>query len=170
MINTVPTLPKFAISVRQPWAWAIVHAGKPVENRSWKKGNPGLKFRGECCVHASKGMTRAEYEEAADFMATLGVTCPAAEDLQRGGIIGITTIADIVTELDSRWFFGPKGLLLRDTRPVDFIPSVGALGFFAWKPTPAESAEVVPKWLQPQPKADQPQPSSQLQLFGSQND
>ena len=23
-----------AISIRQPWAWAVVHAGKDVENRS----------------------------------------------------------------------------------------------------------------------------------------
>ena len=105
MIDIHGTLPAMALSVRQPWAWAIVHAGKPVENRKWEKGNPGLKFRGPCCIHASKGMTRAEYEEAAKFMASIGVTCPAPADLQRGGIVGITTVADIVTELDrsKRW-------------------------------------------------------------------
>lgn len=141
-------LPLDGISVRQPWAWAIVHAGKPVENRSWKKGNPGLKFCGPCCIHASKGMTRAEYEEAADFMASLGITCPAPADLQRGGIIGVTNIVDIVTELDSPWFFGPKGLLLKDTRPVNFIPSVGSLGFFKWKRSDVNS-ETPAKWMTP---------------------
>lgn len=25
----------YAISVRQPWAWAVFAAGKDVENRSW---------------------------------------------------------------------------------------------------------------------------------------
>ena len=28
------TLP--AISIRQPWAWAILYAGKDVENRTWQ--------------------------------------------------------------------------------------------------------------------------------------
>jgi hypothetical protein len=27
-------LPRLAISVRQPWAWAIIHGGKPLENRT----------------------------------------------------------------------------------------------------------------------------------------
>ncbi len=164
-------LPKLALSIRQPWAWAIVYANKTVENRSWKKGNPGLKFRGGCCVHASKGMTRAEYEEAADFMATLGVTCPAPADLQRGGIIGVTTIADIVTDLDSEWFFGPKGLLLKDTHPVEFVPAVGALGFFEWKPAAAESIDPdEPKWIRArEPKAASVS-TTQLQLFGSLDD
>lgn len=145
------TLPLDALSVRQPWAWAIVHAGKPVENRSWKKGNPGLKFRGPCCIHAAKGMTRAEYEDAADFMASIGITCPAPADLQRGGIIGVTNVVDIVAELDSPWFFGPKGLLLRDTRPVDFIPSVGALGFFKWERADVDS-EPSPKAMEAKPQ------------------
>lgn len=163
-------LPKLAISVRQPWAWAIVYAGKPVENRSWRSRNPGLKFRGDCCVHASKGMTRTEYEEAAGFMATIGVACPEPTDLQRGGIVGVTTITDIVTELDSRWFFGPKGLLLANTRPVDFIPAVGALGFFEWKPAAADSFDAAPIWMQPQRQAAPAVSNTQLQLFGSLDD
>lgn len=27
-------LPRKALSVRQPWAWAIIFGGKPIENRS----------------------------------------------------------------------------------------------------------------------------------------
>ncbi len=98
------TLPNVAISVRQPWAWAIVHCGKPVENRSRRKRNPGLSFRGPCCVHASQGMTRAEYEEASEFMASIGVACPDPSELQIAGIVGVTTIVDIVTDMNSRWF------------------------------------------------------------------
>lgn len=156
-------LPKLALSVRQPWAWAIVHASKPVENRSWKKGNPGLKFRGDVCVHASKGMTRAEYEEAADFMASIGITVPPAADLLRGGIVGVTCIVDIVSELNSPWFFGPKGLLLADTKPVDFIPSVGALGFFAWKPAPESvpATKIIPE----KPELKKNDGSQQLELL-----
>ena len=25
-----------ALSIRQPWAWAILHAGKDIENRDWR--------------------------------------------------------------------------------------------------------------------------------------
>lgn len=139
-------LPPVALSVRQPWAWAIIHAGKPVENRKWKKGNPGLKFRGPCCIHASKGMTRAEYEDASEFMASIGITCPPANELQRGGIVGVVNIIDIVTELNSPWFFGPTGLLLKDARAVDFIPAGGQLGFFKWKRDETASSQAA-KWM-----------------------
>jgi hypothetical protein len=39
-------------------------------------------------IHASKGMTAAEYENAAAFMASIGVRCPQREALQFGGVIG----------------------------------------------------------------------------------
>ena len=52
-----------AISVRQPHAWAIIHGGKDVENRSQRAA---LRFKpaiGErMLIHASKTMTAAEYE------------------------------------------------------------------------------------------------------------
>lgn len=127
-------LPQLALSIRQPWAWAIVVAGKNVENRDWKASNPGLKFRGRVCIHASGGMTRAEYGEARRFIWSLGISqVPMLEDLERGGIVGVTTIVDVVSDLDSPWFFGPCGLVLQDTQAVEFIPTKGALGFFEWR-------------------------------------
>lgn len=38
-----------AITVRQPWAWAIVHGGKDVENRS---RNIAGSYRGPVAIHA----------------------------------------------------------------------------------------------------------------------
>ena len=49
-------LPRKAISIRQPWAWAIVHAGKDIENRDWS-----TRYRGPVCIHAAKGMTKDEF-------------------------------------------------------------------------------------------------------------
>jgi hypothetical protein len=46
-----------ALSIRQPWAWLILHAGKDIENRDWP-----TRFRGRFLIHAAKGMTRDEYE------------------------------------------------------------------------------------------------------------
>jgi hypothetical protein len=88
-------LPQLALSVRQPWAWAIIHAGKDIENRSWQAVNHGLRRRGRIAVHASKGLGKEEYESARDFIDAIlaarpgnGLRCPAAIDLKRGGIVG----------------------------------------------------------------------------------
>lgn len=127
-------LPRLALSVRQPWTWAILHAGKPVENRDWKPVNPGLRFRGDVCLHASNGMTRKEYDEARQFMWNIGVrNLPTVERLQRGGIVGIVTIVDVVSSHSSQWFFGPLGLVLENPRQIEFIAVKGALGFFDWR-------------------------------------
>ena len=119
-----------AISIRQPWAWAVIHAGKDVENR----GAPH-QFKAaighRLYIHASKGMTAAEYENAAAFMASIGVRCPQREALQFGGVIGSVFVRDIVTCSDSPWFRkGATALLFADARPEPFMPVHGQTGLF----------------------------------------
>lgn len=125
-----------AISIRQPWAWAILHAGKDVENR----GEHALRqFRSaigqRVYVHASKTMTRAEHVAAAAFMAKIGVECPAPDDLAFGGIIGSALVVDIVARRRSPWFHGPFALALADPRPQPFQPLRGQLGLFRVEPS-----------------------------------
>jgi hypothetical protein len=154
-------LPILALSVRQPWAWAIIHAGKDIENRSWQAVNWGLNQRGRIAIHASKGLAREEYEDARDTINEIlaahpdfGMRCPEAKDLLRGGIIGTVDVVDVVTESDSDWFFGPRGLVLRNPLPIrDFIPAVGMLGYYTW--TAGDTSIVPPpaKWMLP--KAEQ---------------
>lgn len=144
-------LPPLALSVRQPWAWAIVHAEKDIENRTWQAVNHGLAQRGRIAIHAAKGMTRDEYEEAREFIDRQGYTCPGPTALFRGGIIGSVEVVDVVTKSDSPWFFGPRGLVLREPKACRFIPAIGALGYFRW--TPADGS-IVPKpaaWMLPKP-------------------
>lgn len=47
------------LSVRQPWAWALIHGGKDVENRNWY-----TSYRGPLAIHAGKAfdMTRSEWD------------------------------------------------------------------------------------------------------------
>lgn len=148
-----PQIPSLALSVRQPWTLALALGWKPVENRNWRRPNPGLKFRGPIALHASSGMTRAEYEESAAFIEEMGHTVPPPADLARGGIVGVATVVDIVHEHDSRWFFGPVGIIIADARPVDFIPVAGRLGFFEWRPLlpfAGNGKPVTPaKWMLP---------------------
>jgi hypothetical protein len=120
-------LPPLALSVRQPWAWAIIHAGKDIENRSW-----ATKFRGRVLIHASKGMTQEEYVNFGCRALRRELPVPSFDDLLRGGIVGEIEIVDCVTQSKSPWFSGPYGFVLRDPRPCEFIPARGALGFFRW--------------------------------------
>lgn len=152
-------LPDIALSVRQPWAWAIVHAGKDIENRTEFSVRMMAKMAplvGRRAIHASKGMTRDEYESTAEFMADLGVTCPSPDKLLRGGVIGSVDVTGVVKKSTSRWFFGPRGLELANPAPCDFIPSVGALGLFRWKPADPSIVPPPARWMLPkaEPVAD----------------
>lgn len=116
-----------ALSIRQPWAWLILNAGKDIENRDWP-----THFRGRFLIHASKGMTRAEYEGGQDTLWDIDqrIRFPTFEELERGGIVGTAVLADCVESSESPWFFGRYGFELRDVMPLPFRPFKGALGFF----------------------------------------
>ncbi len=79
-------------------------------------------------------------------MDSIGVRCPPARDLLRGGIIGSVELVSVVKESDSPWFFGPRGLVLNDPVPCDFIPCKGALGFFKWERDDSVKADTF-KWM-----------------------
>lgn len=161
-------MPKLALSVRQPWAWAIINGGKDIENRSWQAVNHGLRRRGRIAIHAAKGMTRDEYVEASCFMAKIGVDCPLASELLRGGVIGSVEVVDVVSESYSPWFFGPRGLVLRNPEASTFIPAVGALGYFEWRRSDPSVVPPPAKWMlptEPAAEADTPKEPTTMPLF-----
>lgn len=111
-----------ALSIRQPWAWAILNADKRLENRDWA----GCAYRGAVLLHASKSVgTRDEFDDAVEtilaianpaagaeriaFLRTLaamqiggrgyhhaeGHWVPAPE-LRRGGIVGRARIHSVI--------------------------------------------------------------------------
>lgn len=114
-----------ALSIRQPWAWLILNAGKDIENRGWR-----THLRGRVLIHAAKGMTREEYEIAAEARLPESVSFPAFDSLERGGIVGSVEIVRCVISSPSPWFTGPYGFVLRDPQPMTFRPCRGSLGFF----------------------------------------
>lgn len=117
-----------ALSIRQPWAWLILHAGKDIENRNWR-----TSFRGRVLIHAAKGMTHMEYEEAAMFLVTdipRPITLPRFDELERGGIVGVVDITGCWVKHQSPWFVGFYGFSLANPEPLPFVPCRGALGFF----------------------------------------
>lgn len=141
-------LPRLALSIRQPWAYAVAAGWKNIENRDWRNPNPGLKFRGPVAIHASAGMTQDEYHGASSIFRHCGYEPPSPHELVRGAIIGTAEIVDIVKQSESPWFFGRLGLVIANPRLLpEPIPCSGALGFFEWK----AGGEITPlaKWMMP---------------------
>lgn len=102
-----------ALSIKQPYPHYIFNQGKDVENRDWP-----TRGRGWFLIHA--GVSKSELDkEDPDDMA-----------LPRGGIVGVARIVDCVTEMDSNWFFGRYGFVLRDAVAISLVPCKGQLSFF----------------------------------------
>lgn len=122
-----------ALSVQQPWAWAIVYAGKDIENRCWRHG---IRYRGPLLIHAGQRWYDGSFDDTDRrlFQGTVdasGSTAVVPPDMPLGGIVGIVDLVDIVRHSTSRWFSGPLGLVLRNPRPLPFTPCKGALGLFS---------------------------------------
>jgi hypothetical protein len=82
------------LTVRQPWASAIFHAGKDIENRVWP-----TDYRGRLWIHAGLATARAEPDRWAEEH---GLWLPE-EPLPRGMIIGSIDLVDIVRDARSTW-------------------------------------------------------------------
>ena len=125
-----------ALSIRQPWAFAITRGAKLIENRDWQPRNPGLRFRGKFLIHASlkvetKVVDDVIWDVAAHFEEMENVIRTEYVGTRIGAIVGAATVIDVVYESKSMWFHGPVGLVLANPvackRPVD---CKGMLGFF----------------------------------------
>ena len=74
------------LTVRQPWAWAIVHGGKDVENRV---RNIAGDYRGPVAIHAGVAWDW-------DSQLPVGETPhPTSVSLRRGAIIGIVDLVEV---------------------------------------------------------------------------
>jgi hypothetical protein len=109
-----------ALTVVQPWAWAIIHGLKRIENRS-KLTN----YRGPLLIHAGKSRSR------------LGHYGPGEPDhlhLDFGTIIGVVELVDCIPVAqvrDQPFAEGPWCWILENPRPLaQPIPWRGALSFF----------------------------------------
>lgn len=115
-----------ALSILQPWAWAITQGVKRVENRRW-----ATKFRGQFLIHAGKKWGPEQRDDLAWILARFPhLAKQVPKEFERGGVVGVATLTDCVSERDDPWFFGPCGFVLADARPLPFHACPGKLGFF----------------------------------------
>ena len=113
-------LPKYAITIWQPWAWLIVNGFKDIENRNWPPN-----FRGPIAIHAGKKfdphwIDLDTYETSRMIKKNIPI-----DGLQYGGIIGTAETVDCISESDSVWFAGEFGFVLKNATPCEVIPMRG---------------------------------------------
>lgn len=175
--------PTLALSVRQPWAWAIIHAGKHLENRSPAalKHMLGRQRRGRIVIHAAKGMTRDEFESGRDCIARAvafhgkpRVECPRPDELVRGALIGTVEVLGTLGPdgSTSPWWAGGHALRLAAPEALDEPwPLTGALGYFEWDEIERHKQAIEPPlpWMTAWPgepdRKGRPKPAPAAGLF-----
>jgi hypothetical protein len=75
-----------ALTVQQPWAWAIVHGGKDVENRT-----QAWTYRGPLAIHAGSRFS----DRGGRSPLLLQHEAYADADMVKGAIIGVVDLVDV---------------------------------------------------------------------------
>lgn len=111
-----------AITLHQPWSWAIAHAGKRIENRDW--GPPSWIIGKKIAIHAGK---KLEKDAADDLrhqatggtipMEGLIIAVPVPDVFVQGAIESVATVigwCEGISETHPQhgWFCGPRGWVL----------------------------------------------------------
>lgn len=111
------------LSVQQPWAWAIVHGPKRIENRTW-----ATEYRGPLLIHAGRSRDR---------LGEYGTGEPSERNLAFGAVIGVAELVDCVPLeklpgklRTSRFAEGPWCWVLDRVRPLTPIEMKGQIGLF----------------------------------------
>lgn len=73
-----------ALTVQQPWAWAIIHGGKDVENRT-----QAWTYRGPLAIHAGK-----RWSERGEQSPLMPEIHPWFAAVHFGAIIGVVDLVD----------------------------------------------------------------------------
>jgi hypothetical protein len=131
------------LTVRQPWAWAIIHGGKDVENRVRSLG----PYRGPVAIHAAmRDADLAPYALNVGWQVWWNNEQANGRDPggQRGHVIGVVDLVGEHREQDCAGYYGNdhctpwamsghRHLELANPRPLPRpIPATGRLGL--WRP------------------------------------
>jgi hypothetical protein len=117
-----------ALSIKQPWAYAILNKGKDIENRKWK-----TKFRGNFLIHAAKTTAlNAPLELHNEWLTAYE---RGEDSAMLGGVVGVVELVDCLESTNSKWHQqGLWGFVLREPVKLPFRPLKGMLSFFEVNP------------------------------------
>jgi hypothetical protein len=107
-----------ALSLRQPWAHAVLHLGKGIENRRWN-----TSYRGPILIHASAGIApRSDFDGSCLSIRDVLMSGFEVEAWERFQVNALR-----VTSNAGRYCYQPRDIILRGgiigrARLVDVIP------------------------------------------------
>lgn len=129
-----------ALTLWQPWAYAITHLGKRVENRSWAAPEA---LRG-CKIAVHAGL-RFDAEAFGELEAELGDLTGA--EIVQGAVVATARLERVVIsqrqlpEDQRRWWVGPYGWVLEDVLAIEPVRCRGFQGL--WELPPAIDEAVI---------------------------
>jgi len=107
------------LSIHAPWSWAILNAGKNIENRS----RP-TSYRGPLLIHASKSRTSYDGFTPDSWRSEFDCELPEWDDLVKGAIVGVVDLVGCfrfdptkpINEMYAKWSEGPYCWILSNPR------------------------------------------------------
>lgn len=84
------------LTVRQPWADAILQLGKDVENRVWN-----TNYRGKIYIHTSQKIAKNDIQFLQQLLNFTGQEMPT--NPITGAILGYIELVDVIKHSQSRW-------------------------------------------------------------------
>lgn len=120
-----------AVTVRQPWAWAIAHGFKDIENRSWTpRVDPGELI----AIHA--GAAAPDFEDVERVKKLVGRRGKVPDVFDCGCVVAVARYRGAVASSRSRWFSGPLGWVLYGARALHVpVDCKGQLGLWHLPPS-----------------------------------
>jgi hypothetical protein len=124
----------YALTILQPWAWAIAEGHKTIENRPWR-----THHRGTLYVHAGRRLKPAELESCRAGLLAAGFDCdpPELSTLVTGALVAVVDLVDCGRYLNDPWA-NPNPLMwhfkLANARALpEPVPMRGKLGIWRIK-------------------------------------
>lgn len=83
------------LSVRQPWAWLLIHGHKPIENRNWRPYDGFLNSVSgtRLVIHAAKKFEENDYWMLREKMPEIRM--PEIPQFRRQALAGSITLLDV---------------------------------------------------------------------------
>jgi hypothetical protein len=137
------------LSYQDPWGYLVALGIKPVDNRSW-----GTSFRGRIYIQVSKTFDNDGFQyiithpelwgtfvENSDILT--GLAYVKNHQPNAGKIIGEVDVVDCVDKYDSPWFFGPHGLVVKNSELYPHpVPCKGKIAPHFFDVPPEVEAEI----------------------------
>lgn len=142
------------LTVRQPWAWAVIHGGEDVENRT---RNIAGAYRGPVAIHTGKQMAKLTEEQADMLTNVIPFGLGTDHHYPLGVVIGMVDLVDSHEDDSaacydcSDWADGNGyHLILENPRALaTSIPATGRLGL--WRPDADLLAAITAQLEEPTP-------------------